>query len=106
MQNEALKLVRQFHRLSLTETAEKIGISKSYLSAIENGHKKPTLEILKAYATAFSMPVSQLMLFDEALGDPKPGDRVRRAVAGKAIRMLQWIEEVSRREGEVHHEDA
>lgn len=98
MQDEALKLVRQFHRLSLTETAEKLGISKSYLSLIENGHKKPTLELLEAYGKAFNMPVSQLLLFDEALGGPKPDDRVRRAVAGKAIRMLRWLEEITREE--------
>ena len=95
MQNEALKLVRQFHNLSLTETANRLGISKSYLSLIENGHKKPTLDLVEAYAKAFNMPVSQLMLFAEGIGDPRPGDRTRRAIAGKAIRMLQWLDEIS-----------
>ena len=100
MQNEALKLVRQFHRLNLTETANRLGISKSYLSLIENGHKQPTLELVEAYAKVFNMPVSQLMLFAEGLGDPRPGDRVRRAIAGKAVRMLQWLEEVTHDEDE------
>ncbi|MGH8209598.1 MAG: helix-turn-helix domain-containing protein, partial [Steroidobacteraceae bacterium] len=92
MQNRALKLVRQFHKLSLTETANRLGISKSYLSLIENGHKKPTLDLVEAYAKTFNMPVSQLMLFAEGIGDPRPGERVRRAIAGKAVRMLQWLE--------------
>lgn len=95
MQSEALKIVRQFHKLSQTETAEKLGISKSYLSLIENGHKKPTLDLIEAYAQAFNMPVSQLMLFGEALGDSTPEDRMRQAIAGKAIRMLRWLHEIS-----------
>ncbi len=98
MQNEALKLVRQFHNLSLTETASRLSVSKSYLSLIENGHKKPTLDLVEAYAKAFNMPVSQLMLFAEGIGDPKPSDRIRRAIAGKAIRMLQWLDEISHNE--------
>ena len=106
MQNEALKLVRQFHKLSLTETANRLGISKSYLSLIENGHKKPTLDLVEAYAKAFNMPVSQLMLFAEGIGDPRPGDRVRRAVAGKAVRMLQWLEQITHDEEEDEKEHA
>ena len=106
MQNEALKLVRQFHNLSLTETANKLGISKSYLSLIENGHKKPTLDLVEAYAKAFNMPVSQLMLFAEGVGNPRPGDRVRRTIAGKAIRMLQWLDEISHAADEDEKEHA
>lgn len=106
MQNKALKLVRQFHKLSLTEAANRLGISKSYLSLIENGHKKPTLDLVEAYAKAFNMPVSQLMLFAEGIGDPRPGDRVRRAIAGKAVRMLQWLEEITHEEEEDEKENA
>jgi len=104
MQNEALKLIRQFHKLNLSETANKLGISKSYLSLIEHGHKKPTLELVESYAKVFNMPVSQLMLFAEGIDDRSSVGRVRQAISGKAVRMLQWLEEITR-DGELENEE-
>ena len=95
MQHEALKLVRQFHNLSLTELAERLGVSKSYLSQIEHGHKKPSLDLLEAYASAFKMPLSHLLLFAENVGATDPASRVKLAIVGKALKMLRWIEEVT-----------
>lgn len=95
MQHEALRLIRQFHNLTLTEVAEKIGVSKSYLSQIENGHRKPSLELLEGYAATFKMPLSGILLFAENVGAPDIESRIRLAVAGKALRMLNWLEEIT-----------
>jgi transcriptional regulator with XRE-family HTH domain len=95
MLNEALKLARQFHRMSLSELAEKMEISKSYLSEIENNHKNVTLELLNRYSKALNIPVSHLMLFAESMNEKNPLDKVRRAVAGKALSMLRWVEEIT-----------
>lgn len=91
MQHEALRLVRVFHDLNQTTLADRLGISNSYLSEIESGKKSPTLELLQKYAETFNMPLSSLLFFAENLDNPSRSDRVRTAIAGKTIKMLQWI---------------
>ena len=91
MQQEALRLVRVFHDMNQTALAERLGISKSYLSELESGKKSPTLELLQKYSEAFNMPLSSLLFFAENVGTPSRPDKVRAAIAGKALKMLQWI---------------
>ncbi len=90
MQHEALRLVRVFHDMNQTALADRLQISKSYLSEIENGKKQVTLELLQKYANTFGMPLSSLLFFAEHVED-NPRERVRTAVAGKVIKMLEWI---------------
>ncbi len=91
MQHEALRLVRVFHDMSQVALAERLGISKSYLSELEAGKKQPTVELLQKYASTFNMPLSSLVFFAENVGSPTRSDKVRVAIAGKALKMLQWI---------------
>ena len=91
MQEEALRLVRVFHDMNQTKLAERLGISKSYLSELESGKKSPTLELLQKYAETFNMPLSSLLFFAENVRSPSRSDKVREAIAGKALKMLQWI---------------
>ena len=91
MQHEALRLVRVFHDMSQVALAERLGISKSYLSELEAGKKQPTVELLQKYASTFNMPLSSLVFFAENVGSPTRSDKVRTAIAGKALKMLQWI---------------
>lgn len=91
MQHEALRLVRVFHDMNQTALAERLGISKSYLSELESGKKSPTLELLQKYAETFSMPLSSLIFFAENAYNPSRSDKIRSAIAGKALKMLQWI---------------
>ena len=49
MIHRALKLIRQFHELKQNDLAEKLDISKSYLSEIETGKKPANLELLQAF---------------------------------------------------------
>ena len=91
MQHEALRLVRVFHDINQATLADRLGISKSYLSELESGKKTPTLELLQKYAETFSMPLSSLLFFAENVSSSSRSDKVRSAIAGKAIKMLQWI---------------
>ena len=95
MQHEALRLVRVFHDLNQTALAERLGISKSYLSEIEAGKKQPTLELLQRYASTFNMPLSSLLFFAENVNSSTRSDKVRTVIAGKALKMLQWIADKS-----------
>lgn len=90
MQHEALRLVRVFHDMNQTALADKLKISKSYISEIESGKKQVTLELLQKYADAFGMPLSSLLFFSEKVGD-HPREKVRTAIAGKVVKMLDWI---------------
>ena len=67
MLNKALRLMRVFHDLSQKDLAEKLGMSKSYLSEIESGKKTPTLDLLSRYSEIFDIPLSSIMFFSENL---------------------------------------
>ena len=63
-----LKRVRSTRGLSLTDVAESTGISKSTLSRLETGQRKPSLELLLPLAQTYNVPL------DELVGAPEVGD--------------------------------
>ncbi|HVJ42669.1 MAG TPA: helix-turn-helix transcriptional regulator [Dongiaceae bacterium] len=110
MLNNALRLVRQFHRLSVTEVAERLNVSKSYISEIERDRKNVTIDLLQKYSDAFNIPASSLMLFAEKSGNPDFPENTRVFVADKVIKMLDWIaatqaddDEGNERNGKFHN---
>lgn len=78
-----LKRVRERRDMTLAELAEATGISKSTLSRLENGQRKPSLELLLPIAQAHRVPLDDLVGAPET-GDPrirlKPRVRNRRVV--------------------------
>ncbi len=95
MLNEALRLIRVYHDMKQNEAADRLGISKSYLSEIENGKKEPSLDLLRRYETAFDIPTSSIMFFSENLGEPPAREKARMFVASKIVRLMQFLEERS-----------
>jgi transcriptional regulator with XRE-family HTH domain len=96
--NRALKLVRVYHNLTQVEAAHRIGLSKSYVSEIESGQKKVSLEVLEKYSSAFKIPVSSLMLFAEHSEKGHFSEDARVYIAEKALKMLDWIATISERD--------
>jgi len=92
MLNEALRLIRVYHDMNQTKAAKKLGISNSYLSEIEKGHKRPTLDLIEQYASLFKIPKSSIMFFAENLGRRDRFDTARIAVAGKIVSLMQFLE--------------
>lgn len=78
-----LRRVRQQRGVTLTDVAERTGISKSTLSRLENGQRRPSLELLLPLAQAYRVPL------DDLVGAPEVGDpRVRlkpRKVNGRTV---------------------
>ena len=78
-----LKRLRGTRNVSLADLAEKTGISKSTLSRLETGQRRPSLELLLPLAQAYGVPL------DELVGAPEVGDpRVRlkpRVVNGRTV---------------------
>jgi len=65
-----LRRVRAQRGSTLTELAAATGISKSTLSRLEAGQRKPSLELLLPIAQAFQVPLDELVGAPEA-GDPR-----------------------------------
>lgn len=91
MLNEALRLIRRFHGIPQSTLASELSISKSYLSEVEKGTKKPTIELLDKYSERFDMPPSSLLLFSEKLDGKKRSENVRIKAANKIIKLMKWI---------------
>ena len=89
--HKALKLTRKFHRLTQEELAVKLGISKSYLSQIESEKRTVSLELLEKYQQEFGIPVSNLLLFSEALENNSRLEKGRVKVARKLLRIASWL---------------
>jgi transcriptional regulator with XRE-family HTH domain len=67
-----LRRLRERRGVTLTALAAQTGISKSTLSRLESGQRKPSLELLLPLAEAHHLPL------DELVGAPRIGDpRVR-----------------------------
>jgi transcriptional regulator with XRE-family HTH domain len=78
-----LRRIREQRGLTLTELAERTGISKSTLSRLETGQRRPTLELLLALTSIYRVPL------DDLVGAPDVGDpRIRlkpRQVHGRTV---------------------
>lgn len=93
MLSEALRLIRVCHDMKQNEAAEKLGISRSYLSEIERGHKEPSLEIIRMYAKVFNIPPSSIMFFAENIGSNSIKEKARNHVASKIIKIMLLLED-------------
>ena len=78
-----LKRIRTERGVTLTDLADATGISKSTLSRLENGQRRPSLELLLPLAQAHRVPL------DDLVGAPEVGDpRIRlkpRRVNGRTV---------------------
>lgn len=96
MLSEALRLLRVYHDMKQKDLAEKLGLSSSHVSEIENGNKTPSLEVVQRYATLFKIPVSSIMFFSEQIeGASRKSaieSRAKNAIASKIISLLKAIE--------------
>ena len=83
-----LRRLRERRKLTLTAVALKTGISKSTLSRLESGQRKPSLELLLPLAEVYHLPL------DELVGAPRVGDpRVRTAPRTRNGRLVYPLTE-------------
>ena len=60
---QAIRTLRKTELMNQEEFASSIGITQSYLSLIEKGHKKPSLEVLQQMADILNTPLPVLFWF-------------------------------------------
>ncbi|MGX5713190.1 helix-turn-helix transcriptional regulator [Sphingopyxis terrae subsp. ummariensis] len=95
MIGEALRLIRVFHDLKQFEVADRLKVSKSHISEIENGNKTPSLELIEKYSEQFKIPVSAIMFFAEQIPNAKRGEKARTKIASTVLDLLSFIEKKS-----------
>jgi transcriptional regulator with XRE-family HTH domain len=78
-----LRRVREQRGMTLTDAAQRTGISKSTLSRLENGQRRPSLELLLPLAQAYRVPLDDLVGAQE-VGDPRIRLKPRR-VNGRTV---------------------
>ena len=103
MLGDSLRLLRKMHSIPAKHLANKLGISATYLSEIENNKKKPTLDLLMKYAEYFKVKPSTILFFDESnsVNEPTVKTNLRNAFIryAKALercenRLLEEIDEL------------
>jgi len=82
------------------DLAEKLQISKSYLSEIESGNKTISVDLLDKYSQIFNVPASTFLIFKESV--VKPMDKKQ---AARAARLLKFFEWVAHEDDYDYHED-
>src|SRR5215212_8914979 len=71
-----LRRLRERRELTLTAVAARTGISKSTLSRLESGQRKPSLELLLPLAETYHLPLDELV-GSPAVGDPRVRSKAR-----------------------------
>ena len=83
--------MREQHNLRPSELARRAGVSKSLISQIESGKTNPSVETIRAIASALEVPLFSLFLEEEhpQRGVVRKGERIKITVPGSdAIREL------------------
>jgi transcriptional regulator with XRE-family HTH domain len=66
---QIIKLVRTIDGIAQGDAARKLRVTTGYLSQVENGRKKPGLDLLKNFSKEFDVPLPLLFLSAEDLGE-------------------------------------
>ena len=93
MIGKALRLLRVYHDLKLGDLAKKIEISPGYLSEIENGKKKPSLELIEKYSNFFKIKPSAILFFSENLDNDSITGKIKNNMRGNIVAFLSAIED-------------
>lgn len=92
MLGEALRLIRVYHDTKLVDLAKQFDISVSFLSEVENNHKKPNIDLIEKYAEHFDLRSSAIMFFAEELDDKTLKGKAKGEIRNKMIKFMQLIE--------------
>jgi transcriptional regulator with XRE-family HTH domain len=91
MINRALRLIRQYHELSVSKLADELGIPKPYLDGIESGEKPVSNEILTKYSDRFDIPITSLVMFSAQItNEKKLAQKLRKSLAGRILDVAEW----------------
>ncbi|PTP43168.1 helix-turn-helix domain-containing protein [Vibrio splendidus] len=91
MIHRALRVIRQYHDLSIAKLATDLQLPKPYIDGIEKGTKPVTEEILQKYSDLFDIPMTSLVMFSSHISNEKRlAKKVRTSLAGKVLKIAEW----------------
>jgi transcriptional regulator with XRE-family HTH domain len=88
---DRLKRLRTRRRLTLNAVSARTGISKSTLSRLENGDRRPTLELLLALSHTYRVPLDDLVAAP-AEGDPRSQLKASQVKGRTVIPLTQQLD--------------
>jgi len=92
MIHKALRLIRQFHQIKVSELATRFSVSKAHLVDLESGVTPVNPKLLEQYSEYFDIPVSSLIFFSESIGrEGKKAKKFRLSLAGKILEIADWV---------------
>lgn len=91
MINRALRLVRQYHDISITQLANELQLPKSSIDAVESGSKPVDEHLLAKYSQRFDIPITSLVMFSTQINNEKKiARKLRKSLAGKILDIAEW----------------
>jgi transcriptional regulator with XRE-family HTH domain len=96
---KAIKLLRQTHNLNQKDLAISAGLSKPYISEIENGRAIPSLGTLSKIGIALDVKPSEIMLLSEWYSDGQIVDEsstVGSIIHPKILAMMAVIKNIDK----------
>lgn len=66
-----IKILRSTKGLEQKEFADRLGVNQSFISLIESGKRKPSLDFIEKVSETFSIPIQVLMLLAKEQKDIK-----------------------------------
>lgn len=74
--SKIIKLIRINNNLGQAKLANVLGVTKTYISLLENNKKEPSLALLKTFSKKFKIPLWLLVLDDSDFAEnPSSADR-------------------------------
>lgn len=89
MLGNTLKRLRGIYGYSAKEMSELLSISGSYLSEIENGKKKASMDLLERYSELFGLRVSTLMRFSEDYEDAEMNNAGQKFITSLMSKVIE-----------------
>jgi transcriptional regulator with XRE-family HTH domain len=89
MLGNTLKRLRGIYGYSAKEMSELLGISSSYLSEIENGKKKVSMDLLECYSELLGLRVSTLVRFSEDYEDAELNNAGQKFITSLMSKLIE-----------------
>ncbi|MDC9582716.1 helix-turn-helix transcriptional regulator [Xenorhabdus sp. PR6a] len=91
MIHKALRLIRQYHELTVSDLASEFGFTPLYLKELESGNRPVESELLELYSSKFDIPVTSLIMFSQSIHkEGKFAKKFRQLIAGKVLDIADW----------------
>ena len=84
-----LKRMRNIYGYKAYEMGEKLEISNSYLSEIENNKKQPSLELLEKYSEVFGVKVSSIFLLAERYEEKNASNKGNQLIRTMMVNLIK-----------------